>query len=438
MTDYAFLTDTHTATPTESSIAFTSGGHTGDGDGWVVPNTETLVANVVTDLADGPYNAFDHVGSTDLTVTIDTGEAMIGASPVARDTQSTVDLAASTPNQIVYVGYQPNSLDSVTIGLNSAFTGNARTLPIWEYDTQSSSVSSTTDRRLIDEYIKTRNRRYETDDGTGEPVDNATDASNLDGVASSNYARTDEAETFDAPLTLNDIAGGTALSVIGANEVDSNVVTIDGDADGGQDDDLLKVRGVGDPNNTTATDSDTVFVTKGEGLVGINTHSPGKALDVNGDVNVRSQLDVTGNTSLGGDLTVSNNLIANAPATINGSLNVVGNQLLVERGGQQLAIRETDTNTDWLLEAQAGAFRITESGVEEWLEIDTSQNGRIEMPGGAATQAMRLTPRSNPPDVVQNGTMAVQNGAGWDPVGTGELDLVVYLGGKWELCSQPP
>lgn len=366
---------------------------------WIVPNgTDYLAA--FAGLSGTPLNGFDESHtSTSFDVTIDTGEAFVGGRWMAKDTTTTVTLASSTSNQTIYAGWESSTGDSVVIGLDSAFssTDDGRRTELYEADTDGSGVTNV-DVLHVHEQIHPH----------------AENADALGGSPESAFGKLAQNEVVTGAWNFDDIvdfsSGGATASihVHGTNAVDSNEVIIDGDADAGQDDDLLKVRSIGDPSSGTFADSDTIFVTKGEGLTGINTYSPTNPLDVNGSAIVRGDLEVR------------------------------DNQLLVTRGGQQIAIRETDTNTDWLVEAQAGQFRIVEQGVEEWLEIDTGQGGRIEAPGGFASQQMRLTPRSSPPDIVQNGQMAVQDGAGWNPAGTGELDLVCYLGGVWELCSQPP
>lgn len=411
MVDYVFLSDAHNAEAIEAVVAFHKGGLEGPTSGWVVPTTDTLVVHLISGMAAGPYEAFGFASSSGLDVTIDTGEAMIEGSPVARDTQTTVTLSDNLDNQTVYAGYQPQTNDELTIGLDADFTANHSRIPIWDFDTSGGEVTGNNSRRILVEHINVQNRRYETSDGTGTAVDAAEDSNNLGGQPAGNYARTDQSETFAGPLTVSENQDTASLTVLGSNDVDADVVVIDGDADAGQDDDLLKVRSVDDPSTTDPTDSDTILVMKGDGRLGVNTFSPSESLDVSGTANI------TGATTIGGDVTMS------------------GGQLIVEGGGTQLVIRETDSGHDWLLEGQAGQFRITEQGVNEWFRIDDEQNNRCEMPGGAATQFMTLDVRDSEPPITQTGTMAMQDGVNWDPAGTGELDLVVRIGSNWVLLS---
>lgn len=408
--------------PVTSAIA-----HGAASDGWVVPAGEANYSVTVTH--DGfnntTLNGFDITTATDsLTVTIDTGEAYIGGSWCARNTTTDVTLTASTTSTI-YIGYSIEQPNDLIVGLDGAFDAEpaVRRLTLFTVTTDDVGVPSgnTTDERPLGRHIDALNATYDSDLSgvvdeaetaqSATTADNASfadlagDADALGGAAASAYAQRSQDETIpgawthEGTLTLDSQGTSTALHVQGANATDSNEVVIDGDADSGQDDDLLKVRSVLDPRNDPVSDSDSVFVTKGDGRVGINKYDPEKALDVSGDA-------------------------------------AVAGQLLVDRGGQQVVVRESDTNTDWYVEAQAGGFRIVEAGVEEWFEIDTTQHGRIEAPGGMATQQLRLTPQSGEPTSPQNGELAVQDGNNWNPAGTGELDLVVYLGGVWERCSQ--
>lgn len=349
---------------------------------WVVPSGEDYLASL-TDLSGTPLNGFtESHSSSNYDVTIDTGEGFIGGRWCGRDVSTTVTLASGTNNQTVYAGWKSSTANEMIIGLDSAFpsTDNGRRTPIWEFDTDSSGT--TVSRRVHDK----------------EPIhSHAKDSDQLNSIDSSNYARTDVKETFTDTVVIEDPTDGNALYVKGANETDSDVVTVDGDADSGQDDDLLKLRSVEDPSSNTPTNSDSVLVTKGDGRVGINTYSPSSEVELIGD------MAVTG-------------------------------QIVVDRGGRQIVVKESDTSTDWVMEAQSSRFVISEDGVEEWLEIDTGQSGRVEMPGGSAGPVHRLTPQSSEPSPVQNGSLAVQDGSGWDPAGTGQLELVCYLG-SWTQIS---
>lgn len=194
MATVAYLTDNHTAEPGENPRAF--GAIT---DGWVVKNNSVLISDVTSTIADGPHNAFNHASTSGYDVTIDTGEAMVSGSPIGKDAQTTVTLASSTNGQTVYVGSEPQTQDSVVVGLDADFTSSAIRIPIWEFDTGSSTVTASTDLRDLGSYVNVPNRRYERSDGSGVAVDNA---SQLGGVYANNYARTDQSTTFDANVSM--------------------------------------------------------------------------------------------------------------------------------------------------------------------------------------------------------------------------------------------
>lgn len=223
MTDYALISSNHTSVPVENLRAFKQGGHA---EGWVVPNDSMLIADVVSDLPDSPLNAFDFQSSSGTTVTIDTGEAMVSASPVARDTTTDVNLEGGINNQEVYVGFAPASLDSVTVGVDSDFGQEYVRIPIWSFNTDSSSVTGSTDLRILDEYIDVQNRRYEGSNSV--PVDSSQ---TLDGVDSSKFARVDQNETilgswnFQGDVGINTSSPRGPLDVEGTSYLDGEIFT---------------------------------------------------------------------------------------------------------------------------------------------------------------------------------------------------------------------
>lgn len=203
MTDFALWTDDVVLGPREGSTMAQYGGHS---DGWVVPSTETLIADEIPDLAAGPYDAFAYQGATGLDVTFGSGEAVIAGSPVARDDQTTVTLASDESEQTLLVGYEPLTNDEVRIGSASDFSTDARTIALWEFtvDTGAGTVTGDTSLRSMDESIEVPNERYETSDGSGTAVDaaetasTAGDASNLGGSPPSDYAKQDSAVNFSS------------------------------------------------------------------------------------------------------------------------------------------------------------------------------------------------------------------------------------------------
>jgi hypothetical protein len=100
-------------------------------------------------LGSGASNQFAVASSSSssLDVTIEGGEAIVEGAALARDTQTTVTLAASTNDQTVYVGWERDTTDSVVIGLVSDFAAKDRRMPIFDIDTDESGVTAITDRR---------------------------------------------------------------------------------------------------------------------------------------------------------------------------------------------------------------------------------------------------------------------------------------------------
>lgn len=370
MTDYSFFTDNQSFGPLDGSVMARFSGHT---DGWIVPTTDALIVDALSGFGDSPLNAFEHVGSSGTTVTIDTGEALIYGSPTARDTQSSVSLASGTANQRVFVGYEPLSNNKVVVGLDSEFTANARRLPLYEFDTQMSSVSAVTDLRDIGETL---------------------DADTLGGRPPGAYAVESDAElitgawTFTNQITIFGNPDGPALQIEGGDHTDADELVIDGDADVGQDDDLLKVRGIDNPAQNDATDADTVFVTKGYGQVGINEYNPGAELDVNGNVEIGNNLHVIDQTTLEGDLNMTENTIhairlADFNSNSNDFIRVSGNNqedpgaahtLLFEN--RDIRLFAGDTNQIGLLVEQDGDVKAPNGGLYDERGLATISDQR--------------------------------------------------------------
>jgi hypothetical protein len=127
----------------------------GADEGFVVEaNNPTPISVQDAGIIDGNLNAFDQTSSaSSLDVTIDGGEAFVFGAWVAIDTQTTVTLAASTNDQTVFVGWNKNGTDDVIVGLDSAFSsasGDAdQKIPLWEFDTDGSGVTSVEDVRAL-------------------------------------------------------------------------------------------------------------------------------------------------------------------------------------------------------------------------------------------------------------------------------------------------
>lgn len=196
MTDTVYLSDNHVTIPQENPRAF---GQTSDG--WVVPDTGVLISDVNPDVSDGPLNGFDYDESatTVHTILIETGEAMISGSPVARDSETVIELAASTNDQIIYIGYEPGTNDTLIVDLDSGFTSSAVRIPAHSFDTDSDSV--TNHERLFDygPVLDIQNTRYEPTSGSGASV---YDSDRLGGVLAQDWARTDVSETFNGVVNF--------------------------------------------------------------------------------------------------------------------------------------------------------------------------------------------------------------------------------------------
>jgi hypothetical protein len=316
--------------------------HTGHHNGYIAQGA-SLVSDIDSvGLEPGPHNAFVKTSESGLDVTIDTGEAVVAGAIVGKDNPTTVSLPASSSPTVV-VGWDPNVGGSVIIDIATNLSGAQPSIPLYDFTTDTASVTSETDQRPLGEYIDIQNTRYETDDGSsGEQVD---DAAHLGGVAPESYSRVDQTETIEGERIFNDrvcINGQIdepAIHVLGANAIDVDTVVIDGDADADQNDDLLKVRGISNSDTQTATDEDTVFVTQGSGLIGINKHNPQAALDVNGEAHVNGFV-ASGTANFQNTMDLSSNDI-NSVGTMRSST-VNSNNVNILEGGNGVQHRVSE------------------------------------------------------------------------------------------------
>jgi hypothetical protein len=131
----------------------------GASDGWISRAASPSDISVQdSEIDDTVLNAFSQTSSTSsFDVTVDPGEAFVYGSWLAIDTTTTVTLASSTAAQTVYVGWNKDSADDVIIGLQSAFdnaTGNTdKKIPLFDFDTDGSGVTASTDRRELGKHI---------------------------------------------------------------------------------------------------------------------------------------------------------------------------------------------------------------------------------------------------------------------------------------------
>lgn len=208
MTDSVNISPGHVGRPRENARTFNRAPHS---DGWIVPNTDTLLADVRSELSAGPYNAFaESHSSSSYDVTIDTGEAVVGGVSLARDVTTTVTIDANVSAQAVYLGWSESSQDTIVIGKDAAFASSNPRIKIWEFDSDGSGVTASTDYRNVGEQISVQNARYE---GSGTKVDAAEDADTLTGVAPSSFLRSDQDDSTSGAFGL--FANGSATGSLG-------------------------------------------------------------------------------------------------------------------------------------------------------------------------------------------------------------------------------
>ena len=200
----------------------------GGGD-WIVTAGTDLYASY--DGLAGALQAFDVASSSknSFDVTIDTGEGFVGGAWLGRDSQTTVTLASQVSNQTVYVGWRHGATNTVIIGLDADFQADDPRIPIFDFDTDGSGVTSTTDRRPVGEQIDTRN------EGSTAQADQAANANQLDNKDGSQYMRSDVEDTHQRPVEFG--AGGPLSGSLGGGSGELFR------AGGGASDTLLQTQG---------------------------------------------------------------------------------------------------------------------------------------------------------------------------------------------------
>jgi len=127
----------------------------GSVDGFVVDSANpTDISTQDAGIDETTFNSFGATTSTSsLTVNIDPGEGFVFGSWLAIDTQTTVSLDASTTGQTVYLGWNKDTSNDVIIGTDSSFataqSDSDQRIPLYDFDTDSTGVTSETDRRQI-------------------------------------------------------------------------------------------------------------------------------------------------------------------------------------------------------------------------------------------------------------------------------------------------
>lgn len=214
--------------------------------------------------------------SSSFDVTIEGGEAFVVGAYLAIDTQTTVTLSSSTNNQTVYLGWTKGKQDDVKIGKSGAFASDDRKIPIWDFDTDGSGVTSSTDRRNLDSF-RVRNEDVQAlQNLTGDETfsahpfvssDIATDAVGPSEIASSAVGRSELAQAANlyvadggsTLLYIYDISNDSWSASSTQSGVDNESMAADGAGnvyllDPGSD--LLRIYDIGaDSWSTSATQS---------------------------------------------------------------------------------------------------------------------------------------------------------------------------------------
>ena len=125
----------------------------GASEGWISEDGERLVEDSEGDLPGGDLGTFDFENSDGLDVTIGPGEALVEGAYIASDETFNVELDGDTDNQTVYVGWRDGLPDTVTVGLDTAFSSDDHRIPAWEFDTDNSSVTDSEDVRDLGQTV---------------------------------------------------------------------------------------------------------------------------------------------------------------------------------------------------------------------------------------------------------------------------------------------
>lgn len=159
------MTDLTTPAEAEAAADNTSMGHALEKAGpgaWIVDGVD--LAGIYSALDETQLNAFAHSATSGLDVTIDAGEAYVGGW-LCRDRATTVTLPASATTTI-YVGYDASAIidrsvgesassnENIIIGPAGDFASEDPRTPIYEFTTDSTTVTATTDLRKLAQPIE--------------------------------------------------------------------------------------------------------------------------------------------------------------------------------------------------------------------------------------------------------------------------------------------
>lgn len=219
MTEYVNPSNGYAPQSEEMGRVFRYSGHTA---GFIADPNTTLVSDVDgAGVAPGPHNAFAHVSTSGFDVTIDTGEAAVHGALLAKDAQTTVTLPESSSGTI-YLAWDPSVTSEVIIDHDSS--GNVSGvpgIPLYDFVTDTSSVTSQTDRRTLGESMELQNERYETSDGSGTAVDLAEDSNALSGKGQNAFAILAQNETVEGAWSFNSSVSMEQNSIQNVVSVDS-------------------------------------------------------------------------------------------------------------------------------------------------------------------------------------------------------------------------
>lgn len=208
----------------------------GSREGFIVEGgSPTEISIQDPEVEDNNLNEFEETSSTtSLDVTIDPGEAFVFGSWIVKDYETTVTLPASSTTT-VYVGWNKDGSDDVIIGTESAFSaasGDAdQKIPLYEYVTDSTGVTSVTDQR---DYIQIDADTLNGKTATEISVDISDSGSTVvnevvDINFGNNISVTDDG---DGSVTISGAAEYTDSDAVSAvNSETTLTVNITGDAD---------------------------------------------------------------------------------------------------------------------------------------------------------------------------------------------------------------
>lgn len=217
------------------------------GNGWIVPEDETVLADHAnTSVVDAPYGAFRLYAINGLDITINHGEAFIGGAWVARDDRTSLTLAENTDNQTIYVGWRNDDGNRVIVGRETAFQDADVKLPLYTLHTNATEVYDWEDQRQIGRPEDASGEVSISDDGnqviaTAEAIDFQSDldvstsGSTAEVSIASKLARLTQDEEItgqwvfsdDVDYDSNNLLNVEEIHTVGGSNVTSYIYTPD-------------------------------------------------------------------------------------------------------------------------------------------------------------------------------------------------------------------